>query len=165
MTQKQISELFKVEDRTLRNWKNNNNRKELYMFLESLDYDAAKILLTQADKSTYIKLLENEKYYTSLMDFERDLYPLLVNRDTTIWKKLANDTALSKGARLRSAYLFSYLSKKPLKLSFNLQKYKNKVSFYYNNKSDDGDGFAKLYGLVNGLDNLRFNQYKNTGSF
>jgi hypothetical protein len=82
-----------------------------------------------------------------------------------VWKKYANDTSLSKEARLRSAYLYSYLSKKPLNLRFQTDKYKEKVSFYHNNKVEDGDGFARFYGLKNGLDDLRFNQYKNTGSF
>lgn len=164
MTQMQMNKLFNVDTRTLRNWKN-GNRKELYNLLEALDLESAKKLLVQSDKSTYVKLLENENYYNSLLDFERELYSLLVNKDTTVWKKFANDASLSKEARLRSAYLYSYLSKKPLKLRFQTDKLKGKVSFYYNNKVEDGDGFARFYGLKNGLDDLRFNQYKNTGSF
>lgn len=164
MTQMQMNKLFNVDTRTLRNWKN-GNRKELYNLLESLDLESAKKLLVQNDKTTYVKLLENENYYNSLLDFERELYPLLVNRDVNVWKKYANDTSISKEARLRSAYLYSYLSKKPLNLRFKADKLKGKVSFYYNNKVEDGDGFARYYGLKNGLDDLRFNQYKNTGSF
>ena len=164
MTQMQMNKLFNVDTRTLRNWKN-GNRKELYNLLESLDLESAKKLLVQSDKSTYVKLLENENYYNSLLDFERELYPLLVNRDVNVGKKYANDTSISKEARLRSAYLYSYLSKKPLNLRFKADKLKGKVSFYYNNKVEDGDGFARYYGLKNGLDDLRFNQYKNTGSF
>lgn len=160
----QMNKLFNVDTRTLRNWKN-GNRKELYTLLEALDLESAKRLLVQSDKNTYVKLLENENYYNSLLDFERELYPLLVNRDANVWKKYANDTSLSKEARLRSAYLYTYLSKKPLKLRFQSDKYKGNVSFYHNNKVEDGDGFAKYYGLKNGLDDLRFNQYKNTGSF
>ena len=164
MTQMQMNKLFNVDTRTLRNWKN-GNRKELYNLLEALDLESAKKLLVQSDKSTYVKLLENENYYNSLLDFERELYPLLVNRDVNVLKKYANDTSISKEARLRSAYLYSYLSKKPLNLRFKADKLKGKVSFYYNNKVEDGDGFARYYGLKNGLDDLRFNQYKNTGSF
>ena len=164
MTQMQMNKLFNVDTRTLRNWKN-GNRKELYNLLESLDLENAKKLLVQSDKTTYVKLLENENYYNSLLDFERELYPLLVNRDVNVWKKYANDTSISKEARLRSAYLYSYLSKKPLNLRFKADKLKGKVSFYYNNKVEDGDGFARYYGLKNCIDELRFKQYKNTGSF
>ena len=146
MTQMQMNKLFNVDTRTLRNWKN-GNRKELYNLLEALDLESAKKLLMQSDKNTYVKLLENENYYNSLLDFERELYPLLVNRDVNVWKKYANDASLSKEGRLRSAYLYTYLSKKPLKLRFQADKYKEKVSFYHNNKVEDGDGFARFYGL------------------
>jgi hypothetical protein len=30
---------------------------------------------------------------------------------------------------------------------------------------EDGDGYARMFGLKNGLDNSRFTQYKNTGIF
>lgn len=40
MTQQQMSRLFDVPDRTLRDWK--KGRKKLYAFLESLDYDEVK---------------------------------------------------------------------------------------------------------------------------
>ncbi|MBN2824408.1 MAG: hypothetical protein JXQ76_03710 [Campylobacterales bacterium] len=164
MTQTQMHELFKVDTRTLRNWKN-GNRQELYRLLESLDYESAQKLLAQNDKNSYIRVLENQDYFSSLMDFERELYPLLTHRDTTLWKKLAFDTALSKEARLRSAYLYSYLTHKSLKLRFRLDRYRGKVSFYHNNRVEDGDGFARLYGLKNGLDDRRFNLYKTTGTF
>lgn len=163
MKQKEMSELVKVNDRTLRNWK--KNRVELYKLLENLDFEQAKKLLVSNDKETYIKLLENEEYYDSLLDFEEDLYPLLVNRNFDIWKKLAFDTSLSKQARMRSAYLYTYLAKKPLKLKFNVNRLAKKPSFYHKNRAEDGDSYAELYGLKNGLDNMRFNLYKNTGSF
>lgn len=164
MTPRQMHKLLKVGDKTLNNWKN-GTRTELYNLLSSLDYESAKKLLTMGDKEAYVKVLENEKYFDSQLDFERELYPLLLNRDTNVWKKLAKDTSLSKQARLRSAYLYVYLSKIPLKLTFNLERYKGNFSFFHKTKGEDGDGYARLFGLRNGLDNTRFNQYKNTGVF
>jgi hypothetical protein len=75
------------------------------------------------------------------------------------------DTSLSKQARIRSAYLYVYLSKNQLKLSFKIDKYKGLFSFFHKSKSEDGDGYARMFGLKNGLDNSRFTQYKNTGIF
>lgn len=80
-------------------------------------------------------------------------------------EKLANNKSLSKQARLRSAYLYSYLSKKPLKLNFDIEKHRGLYSFFHQTKGDDGDGYARIFGLKNGLDNIRFNQFKNTGGF
>lgn len=164
MTPTQMNKLLGIETKTLNNWKNGTKTK-LYNLLSSLDYENAKNLLKSNDKETYVRVLENEKYFDSQLDFEKELYPLLVNRDATVWKKLAKDTSLSKQARLRSAYLYTYLSKTPLKLTFNLKKHNGKYSFFYKTKSEDGDGYARLFGLKNGLDNMRFNQYKNTGFF
>ncbi len=164
MTQTQMHQLLHVDTRTLRNWKN-GNREELYSLLQNLDYKTAKRLLAQNDRSTYVKVVENEKYFTSLLEFEKYLYPLLLDRDPGVWKKLAKDDALSKVARLRCAYLYTYLSHKPLKLNFSFEKIRDTISFYHGNQARDGDGFAKLYGLINGLDNKRFELYKNTGSF
>ncbi len=164
MTPSQMNKLLRVESKTLNNWKN-GARTELYSLLSSLDYGSAKKLLTVGDKEAYIRILENEKYFDSQLDFEKELYPLLLHRDVNVWKRLSRDTSLSKQARMRSAYLYVYLSKSPLKLSFKLEKYKGKYSFFYKTKSEDGDGYARMYGLKNGLDNMRFNQYKNTGTF
>ena len=44
-------------------------------------------------------------------------------------------------------------------------KYKGLFSFFHKSKSEDGDGYARMFGLKNGLDNSRFTQYKNTGIF
>ena len=159
-----MNKLLKVEYRTLNNWKN-GARAELYNLLSSLDYESAKKLLTLGDKESYVRVLENEKYFDSQLDFEKELYPLLLNRDVNIWKKLSKDTSLSKQARIRSAYLYVYLSKNQLKLSFKIDKYKGLFSFFHKSKSEDGDGYARMFGLKNGLDNSRFTQYKNTGIF
>ena len=84
MTPRQMHKLLKVGDKTLSNWKN-GTRTELYNLLSSLDYESAKKLLTMGDKEAYVKVLENEKYFDSQLDFERELYPLLLNRDTNVW--------------------------------------------------------------------------------
>jgi transcriptional regulator with XRE-family HTH domain len=161
MTQKEMSELLNVPVRTLAEWKK-NNRKDVYTLLHNLDLNTAKDLLKKSDETTYLKVLENEKYFDNQLDFEQYLYPLLLNRDTKVWKKFAINKTLSQEVRVRSAYLYSYLSEEPVKLGLKL---KEKVSFFHKNKTQDGDGFAKYYGLLNGLDNRRFNQFKNTGSF
>ena len=72
-----MNKLLKVEYRTLNNWKN-GARTELYNLLSSLDYESAKKLLTLGDKESYVRVLENEKYFDSQLDFEKELYPLLL---------------------------------------------------------------------------------------
>ena len=75
---------------------------------------------------------------------------------------MAKDTTLSKEARARSAYLYSFLTDKIVELSF---KTKVDVGFYYGNKTETGNGLVRLYGLKNGIDMARFNQFKMTGRF
>ena len=159
MNKKEMKELFGEDLEFL---KTNENLKNL---LDNLCPNRAKYLMQKANKQTFLRFLENEKYFDALRDFERELYPLLVDRDTSIWKKFANDKTLSIQARLRSAYLYTYLSKKPLKLDFDIEKYKDQFSFYHENRCKDGDGYASMFGLKNGLNNMRFNQFKSTGSF
>ncbi len=162
MKQQQMQELLGVPERTLRDWKK-NNRSELYKLLEAIDYNTVKKLLSQNNNSDLKKLLENEQHYHSERDFERDLYEVLTSgRSSDVWLKLSNDTTLSKSARARAAYLYSFLTRKPTKLSFKTPPY---TGFYYGNRNQTGNGLAKLYGLENGIDMRRFNQYKITGRF
>lgn len=49
-----------------------------------------------------------------------------------------------------------------VQLSFDT---KVNVGFYHGNKNETGNGLARLYGLTNGIDMARFNQFKMTGSF
>ena len=100
MTKKDMIELFGEDLEFL---KTNKNLKNL---LDNLCPDRAKYLMQKANKQTFLRILENEKYFTSQLDFENELYPLLLDRDTTIWKKLANDKTLPNQARIRSAYLY-----------------------------------------------------------
>ncbi len=82
MTQQQIQKLLNVPERTLRDWKK-GNRAKLYQLLETLDYNQAEQLLNMTNNNDLKKLLENEKYFTSLRDFEKSLYQTLVSgRDT-----------------------------------------------------------------------------------
>ena len=162
MNQQQMHKLLDVPERTLRDWKT-GNRDKLYKLLETLDYDTAQQLLNMNNNSDLKRLLENERYYSSLRDFEKDLYAVLVSgRDSKVWLELSRDTTLPKEARARSAYLYSFLTNKMTQLSF---KSKVNVGLYNGNKNDTGNGLARLYGLTNGLDMARFNQYKMTGRF
>ena len=162
MKQQQMQELLGIPERTLRDWKK-NNRSELYKLLEAIDYNTAKKLLAQNNNADLKKLLENELYYSSERDFERDLYEVLVSgRSSDVWLKLSRDTTLSKAARARAAYLYSFLTRKPAILSFNTPPH---TGFYHGNRNHTGNGLAKMYGLKNGIDMRRFNQYKMTGRF
>jgi hypothetical protein len=162
VNQQQMHRLLDVPERTLRDWKK-GKRDKLYKLLESLDFDAAQNLLQASDDLDLRRLLENEHHYDSLRAFERDLYPVLISgRDTRRWLKLSKDVTLSREARARAAYLYSFLTDKMATLSF---KSKVNAGFYYGNKNTNGDGLARLYGLKNGLDMQRFNQYKMTGRF
>jgi len=162
MNQQQMHTLLDVPERTLRDWKK-GNRGKLYQLLETLDYDSAKKLLDMNNNMDLKRVLENEQYYDSLRTFEKDLYTLLVSgRDSRVWLELSHDTSLSKEARARSAYLYSFLTNKMTQLSF---KSKVNVGLYHGNKNETGNGLARLYGLKNGLDMSRFNQFKMTGRF
>lgn len=162
MNQQQMHKLLGVPERTLRDWKK-GNREKLYRLLETLDYDSAQELLDMNNNMDIKRLLENEKYFTSYREFEKSLYPVLVSgRETRVWLELSRDTSLSKAARARSAYLYSFLTSRATELSF---KTSANAGFYHAHKNDTGNGLAKLYGLKNGVDMRRFNQYKMTGRF
>lgn len=162
MNQKQMHELLDVPERTLRDWKT-GNRDKLYRLLETLDYETVQQLLKMNNNSDLKRLLENEKHYSALRNFEKDFYEVLVSgRDSKVWLELSRDTTLSKEARARAAYVYSFLTNKMVQLSF---KRKVNVGLYHGNNNDTGNGLARLYGLKNGLDMSRFNQYKMTGRF
>lgn len=159
MTQTQMSKLLDVPDRTLRSWKKNRNK--LYTLIEKLDYAQAEELLSQKNNTHILKLLENQEYFHEYRAFERELFKFLVSKfDVTVLKKMTKDTTLSKEARARAAYLYSFLTQKPIKLSFTL---KNNVGLYHERKQASGDGLASHYGLLSGVDAHRFNQYKTKG--
>ncbi len=162
MNQQQMHKLLDVPERTLRDWKS-GNRGKLYKLLETLDYEVAQNLLDMNNNMDLKKVLENEQFYSSLREFEKDLYRVLVSgRDSRVWLELSKDTTLSKRARARSAYLYSFLTSKMAQLSF---KSKVNIGLYHGNKNETGNGLAKLYGLRNGIDMQRYNQFKMTGRF
>ena len=162
MNQQQMYKLLDVPERTLRDWKK-GNRGKLYKLLETLDFDAAQQLLLMNDNTDLKRLIENEKHFSTLREFEKSLYEVLVSgRDSVVWLNLSRDTTLSKVARARSAYLYSFLTNKMTELSF---KTKVDVGFYHAHDKDTGNGLARLYGLKNGIDMSRFNQFKMTGRF
>ena len=82
MTQQEMSSLFNVAERTLRDWKK-GRRQKLYKLMELLDHDAAQQLLERDNNNDLRKLLENEKHFDSFRDFEQALYPVLVSRRDT----------------------------------------------------------------------------------
>ena len=162
MTQVQMSKLLGISIRTLQTWKDKKNRENLYVLLERLDYHVVQNLLIQKDNQHLIALLENQEYFTSYRDFEEELFKYLTSGESAdILKQMVKDSHLSKGARARSAYFYSFLTKKPMKLSFTLKK---RVGLYHERTQDSGDGLARYYGLLSGVDMQRFNQYKMTGS-
>jgi len=157
-----MHKLLDVPERTLRDWKT-GNRDKLYKLLETLDYETAQQLLNMNNNSDLKRLLDNEQYFNSLREFEKSLYSVLVSaRNSNVWLELSKDFMLSKEARARAAYLYSFLTNKMTQLSF---KTKVDVGLYHANNNDTGNGLARLYGLKNGLDMARFNQFKMTGRF
>lgn len=162
MTQQQMNDLLGVSTRTLRHWKN-SERKNLYHLLENLDFESAKNLLKSNVNDQVKQVLENENYFENQRDFEKTLYPLLTSGfDVKLLVKFSKDRTLSFGARARAGYLYSFLTNKVTPLSF---KTKPNVGFYYKNNNETKNGLANMYGLLNGLDMARFNQYKMTGNF
>lgn len=161
MTQQEMATLLDVPDRTLRGWKH-DHRGKLYALLENLPKEEAERLLSQADRSQYMKVLENEKHFEALRDFERYLYPLLLKTDPEVWSRLAKDRNLSASARSRSAYLYTLLTGKKLRLKLPADK---KVAFFHKNRPESEERLVQYYGLKNGLNVMRFDQYKETGLF
>ena len=165
MTQQEMNLLFDVDTRTLRNWKK-SKRSKLFNLLETLDYDEAKTLLDMHGNEDLKRLLENEQYFDNGREFEKELYASLVShRDSKNWLKLSKDTSLSKNARMRAAYLYTFLTNKLVKLGFKVNSSEPKVSFFYKTRPFNTNEFANMYGLKNGIDMMRFNQFKMTGSF
>jgi len=159
MTQTQMAKLLDVSDRTLRSWKKNRNK--LYTLLERLDADQSQELLLQKDNNHILKLLENQDYFQEYRAFESALFKVLVSKfDVNVLKKFAKETSLSKEARARAAYLYTFLTKISVKLSFTLNP---KVGLYHERKQESGDGLAAYYGLLSGVDMNRYTQYKTKG--
>ncbi len=165
MTQQEMHELFDVDTRTLRNWKK-SKRSKLFNLLETLDYNEAKNLLEMQGNEDLKRLLENEQYFDNGREFEKELYATLIShRDSKNWLNLAKDTSLSKNARMRAAYLYTFLTNKLVKLGFKVNSDEPEVSFFYKTRPSTANEFANMYGLKNGIDMMRFNQFKMTGSF
>ena len=161
MTQHEIATLLDVPERTLRGWKHDYRRK-LYALLENLQKEEALKLLDQADRSRYMKVLENEKHFDALRDFERYLYPLLLETSPEVWSRLAKDRTLSHSARARSAYLYTFLTGKKLRLKLEFDE---KVAFFHKNRPQSDNRTVRYYGLKNGLNAMRFTQFRETGLF
>lgn len=161
MTQAEMTRLLGISSRTLLDWKNKENRQPLFYLLSNLDLKSAQELVNQGDNEHIKRLLYNEEYFSDYRAFEKELFKFLTSKqDKNILKKLSKNTKESKEARMRSAYLYSFLTNKLLKLSF---KPKEKVGLYHERVNDYSDGLCRMYGLVNGVDMQRFNTYKMKG--
>jgi hypothetical protein len=162
MTQNQINTLLGVSTRTLRYWKN-SDRKDLCKLLENLDFESAKRLMSVSVNEQLKNVLENENFFDTQRDFEKALYPLLTSGlDVNLLVKFSKDRTLSFDARARAGYLYSFLTSKVTPLNF---KKKPNVGLYHKNNNETKNGLANMYGLLNGVDMERFNQYKMTGGF
>ena len=165
MTQQEMHELFDVDTRTLRNWKK-SKRSKLFNLLETLDFDEAKNLLDTHGNEDLKRLLENEQYFDNGREFEKELYSTLVShRNSKNWLQLSKDAALSKNARMRAAYIYTFLTNKLVKLGFKVDSEEPQVSFFYKTRPSTANEFANMYGLKNGINMMRFNQFKMTGTF
>lgn len=163
MTEKEINELFNIDKITFRKWKKSNKSK-LCILLERLEFKEAKRIIGMYGDEDLKRILENELYFEDGRTFERELYPLLIsNSGNENWLRLSKDTSLSNSARMRSAYIYSFLTRKHVELNFEIND-KN-VSFFHKTRPDTKDQLAAMYGLKNGIDMMRFNQFKSTGYF
>lgn len=159
MKQIEMSNLFGISIKNLQDLKNNNNK--LYLFLKAIDYNETKYVLENLNNEDVFKLINNENYFDNYRVFEEALFNYLVSKkDVNILKKFAKNNSLSKTARTRSAYLYTFLTRKLLKLNFKL---KEKTGLYHGAKYNIEDGLSSFYNLLSGIDINRFNQFKTTG--
>ncbi len=160
MKQKELSELLGVSTRTLSDWKKSTKRANLVKLLSALDYTSAKILLESNSDETYLRVLENENFFDNQIDFEKQLYPLMLG-ETKKWKRFALNKKLPSHIRQRSAYIYTLVTKRKLDVIPEVKD----IPLFHKNPSLSGDGFVRLYGLKNGIDMGRFTQYKVKGTF
>lgn len=86
MTQTQIAKLLNVSDRTLRSWKQRQDK--LYVLLERLDLNQAEELLSQKDEQHILRTVDNQHYFQKYRAFERELFKFLVSKfDVSVLKK------------------------------------------------------------------------------
>lgn len=87
---------------------------------------------------------------------------LLKKKYLNEWLLLAKDRNLPDALRARSAYIYSFLTGKKLKLKLNLPQ---PPAFYHGNIPFSDDKLVQYCGLRNGINTMRFSQFKETGVF
>lgn len=129
----------------------NKNSKVENMFLDT-------------EKDVVEKLCNNGKYFDNSRDFEKYLYNRLIFfKHKQYFLQMAKDT-LELDVKQRALYLYDFLSnKKQDEFKYNLNK-NNLFSFYAKGKVRRSSK-SNSFGLVNTINEDRFNQFKETGTF
>ena len=119
-------------------------------------------LFLDSEKEVVEKLCNNGEYFNDSREFEKYLYNRLVFfKHKQYFLQLANKTQ-KEDVRQRALYLYDFLSnKKQDDLEYNSN---NLFSFYANGKVRRSSK-ANKFGLVNTINEDRFNQFKETGTF
>jgi len=119
-------------------------------------------LLADNDKTAVVKICDNGKYFDDPREFEEYLfYRLRVMRHKKLLKDLSEDTAKSQEVRQRAMYLYSFATGKKVKSNFNPKPTK----LYASSRRSTTDLTSNTYGVLGGVDTMRFNQFVNTGSY
>ena len=119
-------------------------------------------LFLDTEKEVVEKLCNNGEYFNDSREFEKYLYNRLVFfKHKQYFFQMANKSK-KEDIRQRALYLYDFLSnKKQDDLEYNLN---NQFSFYANGKVRRSSK-ANKFGLVNTINEDRFNQFKETGTF
>jgi len=140
--------------------------KNMYEFyldkLDGLKNHKFENLFLDSEKEVVEKLCNNGEYFNDSREFEKYLYNRLVFfKHKQYFLQLANKTQ-KDDVRQRALYLYDFLSnQKQDDLEYNSE---NQFSFYANGKVRRSSKPNKL-GLVNTINEDRFNQFKETGTF
>ena len=111
--------------------------------------------------SELYRILDNENHFYDGREFERALYPLLLNTSHSVWKNIAEDSSLDIVIRVRSAYLYTYMSNEYLDIRLT----DFSTPFFYRTRPIEQDSLVTYYGLKSGIQTQRFEQYKTRGLF
>lgn len=119
-------------------------------------------LFLDSEKEVVEKLCNNGEYFNDSREFEKYLYNRLVFfKHKQYFLQLSNKTE-KEDVRQRALYLYDFLSnQKQDDLEYNSN---NLFSFYANGKVRRSSK-ANKFGLVNTINEDRFNQFKETGTF
>ena len=147
-----LNHLKSMYDFNLNKLKGKHNKK-----LENLFFDT--------EKEVVEKLCDNGKYFSDSREFEKYLYNRLVFfKHKQYFLQFAKKTE-KQDVKQRALYLYDFLSnKKQDEFEYNLNYNNNLFSFYANGKIRRNTKTNK-FGLVNTINEERFNQFKQSGTF